>query len=122
MGATETRGIMRDYITDTPLHRMQGVLPSTMRLAVSSRNEKVEVRMSRSVRTLASTCSRVPHGTGATRFHPLEETIRQACAPRRDSTLALPLLLVQHRSIFTPGPSPGNPPKRSSVVKVLSLC
>ncbi len=31
--------------------------------------------MSRSVRTLASTCSRVPHGTVATRFHPLKESV-----------------------------------------------
>ena len=36
-------------ISDTPLLRKQGVLPSPMRLAPSSRNESVEARMSRSV-------------------------------------------------------------------------
>jgi hypothetical protein len=36
-----------------------------------------------------------------------------------DSTLALPLLLEEHGSIFTPDPLPGNPPKRYSVLKVL---
>jgi hypothetical protein len=37
----------------------------------------------------------------------------------RDSTLALALFLGQHGRVFTPGPTPENPPKRDLVVKVL---
>src|SRR5260370_7878205 len=109
---------------DTPLHRMQGVLPSTMRLAHQSRNRKVEVRMSRSVRTIASTCSRVPHGTEETTVPPVERdhlAVRRECAPRRDSTLALSLFLDQHGRFFTSGPTQQNPPKHDSVVKVLPI-
>ena len=66
----------KHYNSDTPRHQCAGVPPSSMRLASQSRNRKVVARMSRSVRTLASTCSRVPHGTGETELHPLKETIR----------------------------------------------
>jgi len=45
--------------------------------------------------------------------------VRRACALLRDSTLALPLLLDEHGSIFTPDPSSGNPSKHYSVIKVL---
>src|SRR3989442_1212664 len=37
------------FSSDTPWHRMPGVLPSPMRLAHRSHNRKVEARMSRSV-------------------------------------------------------------------------
>jgi hypothetical protein len=47
------------------------------------------------------------------------QAVRRECALLRDSTLALSLLLGQHGRVFTPGPVPGNPPKRDSVVKVL---
>ncbi len=111
-------------LTDTPLHRIQGVLPSTMRLAHQSRNRKVEARMSRSVRTIARTCSRVPHGTEETTVPPIErdhQAVRRECAPRRNSTLALSLFPGQHGRAFTSGPAPENPPKRDSVVKVLAI-
>ena len=111
-------------LTDTPLQRIQGVLPSTMRLAHQSRNRKVEARMSRSVRTIARTCSRVPHGTEETTVPPIErdhQAVRRECAPRRDSTLALSLFPGQHGCAFTSGPAPENPPKRDSVVKVLAI-
>jgi hypothetical protein len=78
--------------------------------------------MSRSVRTLASTCSRVPHGIAETECSPVErdrQAVRRACAPRRDFTLALSLFLGQHGRVFTSGPLPENPPKRDLVVKVL---
>src|SRR5271167_3899496 len=95
-----------------------------MRLAHQSRNRKVEAHMSRSVRTIASTCSRVPHGTEETTVPPVErdhQAVRRECAPRRDSTLALSLFLGQHGRVFASGPTPENPPKRDSVVKVLAI-
>jgi len=49
----------------------------------------------------------------------VHQAVRRECALLRDSTLALPLLLDEYGSIFTPGPSPGNPPKCDSIVKVL---
>ena len=66
--------------------------------------------------------SRVPHGTGETERTPVARhhlAVRRACAPAmRDSTLVLALFLGQHGRVFTPGPSPENPPKRYSVLKV----
>jgi hypothetical protein len=44
---------------------------------------------------------------------------RRECARVLDFTLALPLLLEKHGSIFTHCPTQWNPPKRSSVLKVL---
>jgi len=100
----------------------KGVLPSTTRLAHQSRNRKVVARMSRSVRTIARTCFRVPSGTEETTFHTLErnhQAVRRECALLRDYTLVLSLFLGQHSRVFTSGPSPENPPKRNTVVKVL---
>ncbi len=44
------------------------------------------------------------------------QAVRRDCALLRDSTLALSLFPGQHGRVFTPGPVPGNPPKRDSVV------
>ncbi len=49
------------------------------------------------------------------------QAVRRDCALLRDSTLALSLFPGQHGRVFTSGPTPENPPKRDSVVKVLAI-
>jgi hypothetical protein len=79
--------------------------------------------MSRSVRTLASTCFRVPHGTAETEVSPLHsirQAVRRVCAlTRRFYAGCYALFLGQHSRVFPSGPASENPPKRDLVIKVL---
>ena len=80
---------------------------------MNTATHNAEARLSRSVlENRSPPRSRVPHGTVETEFPPVErghQAVRRECAPLRDITLALSLLLGQHGRVFPSGPSPENP-------------